>query len=308
MKWIAPDYYSQFACIASACKHSCCAGWEIDIDEETREYYRTVSGEIGDRLRESIIDGEEVSCFRLDAHERCPFLNGDNLCDLILSLGEGSLCQICADHPRFRNFFADRTEVGLGLCCEAAGELILAQREPVRLVELADDGEADAPDPEEAALIALRGEMTDIAQNRAFPIRARLDQLFDRSGLKPDRSFARWAEFLKRLERLDETWTDRLDAASALPEAEPDPEWDIPFEQLLTCLLYRHIPGALEDGRLAERIAFCALMTELLRILFAAQPRQDMDGLVELSRLFSSEIEYSDENIEAILDALAQQS
>lgn len=308
MKWIAPDYYSQFACIASACKHSCCAGWEIDIDEETREYYRTVSGEIGDRLRESIIDGEEVSCFRLDAHERCPFLNGDNLCDLILSLGEGSLCQICADHPRFRNFFADRTEVGLGLCCEAAGELILAQREPVRLVELADDGEADAPDPEEVTLIALRSELTDIAQNRVFSIRARLDQLFDRSGLKPDRSFARWAEFLKGLERLDETWTDRLDAASALPEAGPDPEWDIPFEQLLTCLLYRHIPGALEDGRLAERIAFCALMTELLRILFAAQPRQDMDGLVELSRLFSSEIEYSDENIEAILDALAQQS
>lgn len=302
MKWIAPDYYSQFACIAGACRHSCCAGWEIDIDTDTREYYRTVPGEIGDRLRKSIIDGEKTACFRLDARERCPFLNGDDLCDLILSLGEESLCQICADHPRFRNFFADRTEVGLGLCCEAAGRLILAQKEPVRLVELEDDGEMDAPEPEEIALLGLRDELTAIAQNRCLPIEARLEQILNRSRLNPDRTLAHWVEFLKSLERLDETWADCLDAANAVPESELDPEWDIPFEQLLVCLLYRHIPGALDDGRLAERIAFCALMTGLLRALFSAQPIQNTEALIELSRLFSSEIEYSDENIEAILD------
>lgn len=304
MKWIAPDYYSHFVCIAGACRHSCCAGWEIDVDAETREYYRTVPGEIGDRLRESIVDGEETACFRLDARERCPFLNSDNLCDLILSLGEESLCQICADHPRFRNFFADRTEVGLGLCCEAAGRLILAQKEPVRLVELDDDGETDAPDPEELDLFALRDALTDVAQNRTLPIEARLEQILDRSELNPDRTLAHWVEFLKGLERLDEAWTERLDALCAAPEAKPDAQWDVPFEQLLTYLIYRHVPGALEDGRLAERIAFCALMTGLLRALFAALPDRDAEGLAELCRLFSSEIEYSDENITAILDAL----
>ena len=29
-----PEYYEKFSCIASRCKDSCCAGWEIDIDEE----------------------------------------------------------------------------------------------------------------------------------------------------------------------------------------------------------------------------------------------------------------------------------
>ena len=35
MKIFAPDYYRDFKCSAGNCKHSCCIGWEIDIDEDT---------------------------------------------------------------------------------------------------------------------------------------------------------------------------------------------------------------------------------------------------------------------------------
>ena len=304
MKLIAPDYFPRFSCIAGACRHSCCIGWEIDIDEDTREYYRTVPGEMGKRLAENIVDGEETACFRLGEGERCPFLNKNNLCDLILTLGEESLCQICDDHPRFRNFFADRTEIGLGLCCEAAGKLILFQKEPVRLTETENDGDDDLPDEDETDLLALRETLTGIAQNRSLPIEARIEEIFDRSGLNPDRTPAHWAEFLKTLERLDEAWTAQLEILANAQKAGLADEWEIPFEQLLTYLLYRHIPGAMDDGRLPERIAFCAMMTELLRTLFAAQPSQNEEILIELARLFSSEIEYSDENIEAILDTL----
>ena len=34
---------------------------------------------------------------------------------------------------------------------------------------------------------------------------------------------------------------------------------------------------------------------------------QTMDGLVETARLYSSEIEYSDENVEAVLDVIDRQ-
>ena len=54
-----PDYYEEFSCIASRCKDSCCAGWEIDIDEESYEYYRTREGAFGDRLRESMYVAED---------------------------------------------------------------------------------------------------------------------------------------------------------------------------------------------------------------------------------------------------------
>ena len=34
---VYPNYYDKFKCIANRCKHSCCIGWEIDIDEDTME-------------------------------------------------------------------------------------------------------------------------------------------------------------------------------------------------------------------------------------------------------------------------------
>ena len=35
-----PDYYDKFKCIAGECKDTCCAGWEIMIDDKALEKYR----------------------------------------------------------------------------------------------------------------------------------------------------------------------------------------------------------------------------------------------------------------------------
>lgn len=139
MQWFAPAYYPEFTCTAGACRHNCCVGWEIDIDDETLALYKTIDGPLGERLKTGI-SMEDTPHFVLTNDGRCPFLNGENLCDLICGLGEDALCQICADHPRFRNDWPDRTELGLGLCCEAAGQLILTWDSPVTLIELWNDG------------------------------------------------------------------------------------------------------------------------------------------------------------------------
>lgn len=47
-----PDYYPKFSCIADKCKDSCCIGWEIDIDEDTYEFYKHTDGVIGKRLKD----------------------------------------------------------------------------------------------------------------------------------------------------------------------------------------------------------------------------------------------------------------
>ena len=49
-----------------------------------------------------------------------------NLCDIISSLGEDYLCDICTLHPRFRNFYCNFIETGLGLCCEEACRIVLS--------------------------------------------------------------------------------------------------------------------------------------------------------------------------------------
>ena len=83
MKRVVPDYYADFACVAGACRHTCCVGWEIDIDPDSLRRYQAMPGEMGERLR-SYIDIEETPHFRLTADERCPLLNTNGLCDLII--------------------------------------------------------------------------------------------------------------------------------------------------------------------------------------------------------------------------------
>ena len=34
MEITRPDYYKDFSCIAGACPDTCCAGWQIMIDEK----------------------------------------------------------------------------------------------------------------------------------------------------------------------------------------------------------------------------------------------------------------------------------
>lgn len=285
MKLVAPDYYPSFRCKAGACRHTCCVGWEIDIDQASLARYRRVPGAMGQRLRRDI--DWENACFRLDEGERCPFLNASGLCDLILSLGEGSLCQICADHPRFRNFLAGRTEIGLGLCCEAAAELVLSRQEPMRLVAL-EDGEEDEAD---APFLAFRDRLFTLAQNRQRPVESRVEDILAACGIQLTVEAPRWAAFLLRLERLDPAWENCLRRLMEPPR--PAPGWEIPLEQLLCYLLYRHL--APED--LQSRVAYCCLVWQLLRHML----RDDLPGL---ARMYSSEIEYSDENLDAVLDAV----
>ena len=155
--WV-PDYYKDFHCIASRCCHTCCAGWEIDIDEESLERYRTLPGVMGERVRESISMEGETPHFILTQDERCPLLNENGLCDLFTVCGEESLCQICTDHPRFRNFFTERVEIGLGMVCEEAARLILSRPEPMKLVLLSGTGKGRMPE-DELQLLAMREKL-----------------------------------------------------------------------------------------------------------------------------------------------------
>ena len=93
MKIVYPDYYPDFSCIADRCNHSCCIGWEIDIDQDALTRFQSAEGPMGQRLKENIsLEGEPH--FILGEDERCPFLNEKGLCDLILYGGEEILCQI----------------------------------------------------------------------------------------------------------------------------------------------------------------------------------------------------------------------
>ncbi len=237
MKIIVPDYYKDFHCIADKCRHTCCEGWEVDIDEESLERFRACEDIAAH------IDEEDTPHFRLTDGERCPFLNEKNLCNMILHHGEDMLCQICTDHPRFRSYWTDRTEIGLGLVCEEAGRLILSRTEPMQLAVISDDGNDEKLSEDELWLLELRDKLLD-----------------------------------------------------GISESGPR-------ARLLEYLIYRHLPDALYDNRVEERIAF---IEQSFREITAAWGQTDgsIDALAECARVWSYDVEYDDEEIEKRLNEI----
>ncbi|MDO4530567.1 MAG: flagellin lysine-N-methylase [Bacillota bacterium] len=313
MKWIAPDYYRDFQCIADQCRHSCCIGWVIDVDPDTLAYYQTITGKLGKRLQDGIDAQGETAHFILGEGERCPFLNQTGLCDLITELGEEALCQICTDHPRYRNFYSDRTEIGLGLCCEAAGALILRKKEKTELILLEEDDGGEALEDADASLLEWRAELIALAQDRRICVADRAENILQAAELQlPKDTVAEWAEIYLGLERLEETWTERLQElrdteTSAVPVLD-GAEWEIAFEQLLVYFLYRQLPFALDDGEYEGRAAFAVLsykiICQMCYVHAVLHGKIELENLVEIARQYSAEIEYSDENVEALLDAI----
>ena len=58
-----PDYYGKFRCLAGDCPDTCCVGWEIRLDKETRKRYRREAmrrDEIGKKFRKYAKNGHLV--------------------------------------------------------------------------------------------------------------------------------------------------------------------------------------------------------------------------------------------------------
>lgn len=288
---IRPDYYDSFRCIASKCRHNCCIGWEIDIDDDTLEKYKTKTGETLKKLQNNIVL-EPTAHFRLSENERCPFLNKENLCELILSGGEDMLCQICKDHPRFYNDVFGITEKGIGLCCEEAARIILTNSEPVKLIA---DGTIS-----NNVFYNIRNEIFSIIQNREKSVRDRTDELLAWANITIPISEINWIDVYKNLERLDNAWDTYLDSTEMICTDIPK-DLELPFEQLLYYFIYRHLSVALEDLMFNEHIQFAVLSCY---VIISLNKSKSFEEMLEISRLYSSEIEYSDENIGILLNIL----
>ena len=127
MRTRVPDYFNKFKCIASECEDTCCAGWEIVIDDETHDYYKSVQGEFGGRLKKEIVQDDDGDNIFVLKGNRCAFLDKNDMCDIYKELGEENLCYTCKEYPRFTEEFGSIREVGLSLSCPEAARIILRE-------------------------------------------------------------------------------------------------------------------------------------------------------------------------------------
>ncbi len=281
MKEVFPNYYKKFKCIADKCRHSCCIGWEIDIDEDTMDLYSSLEGEFADRIKKNI-EGE-VPHFKLKEDDRCPFLNERGLCDIICQLGDGAICDICYMHPRFSNFYENFTETGLGLCCEEVVRIILTQKDKFS-IDL-------PPEAESEAFFIKRREVFDILQNRNATIYKRFKTLAEKYGFEFDFSNGDLYKLYISLERLDNSWENELEKLNNKENTDVFERDDLQifFEQLACYFILRHF----ERG-----VGFALLSCWVIGAICSTC--ESFDKMLDVVRMYSSEIEYCEENVDKI--------
>lgn len=184
-----PSYYDKFQCIAGACEDTCCAGWEIDIDDETYEAYMQVEGEFGERLRRMIKEYhfEEDECYEshgfcLKENRRCAFLDDNNLCEIYRELGEDALSYVCTHTPRNYLEYGGAREIAISVSCPEAGRLIFGSQEKMCQMEKEIHGEPDYKETEEeliqaATIRRMRDEAIALLQNRHKSMDRRMDEM-----------------------------------------------------------------------------------------------------------------------------------
>ena len=235
MRYLKPHFYDQFVCTAGDCPDTCCAGWQIVIDEDSLERYGNEKSEFGKRLRNSI-DWEE-ECFYQN-NRRCAFLNDENLCDLYKELGPDSLCDTCRLYPRHTEEYEGLRELSLSLSCPEAARIILSCKEPVRFLEEETDEEDDFEELKEfvrkarfdrmGAFAYSEEEGTYAAQQYEDSIpqevkQARLDELMDiQQGISAELSAAKIGLQMKVI--IDRIEGDYYIGRTEFDSPEVDPE------------------------------------------------------------------------------------
>ncbi len=321
MKLVMPHYCENFKCIADKCRDNCCIGWEIDIDLKTYDFYMSQKGDFGDRLKKNI--NHDTPCFILSANERCPFLNENNLCDIIINLGEDSLCQICSDHPRYFEWFDGICEGGTGLSCEESARLILSDKKPFTTFEKeiedfdCDKYESDLYELLNSAREAIIRKLEDESislENRVKTVLFFGSQLqenidnFEYSlprfcdvSAEKNGDISRIYSFLKTLEPMDGKWTDYLDKTDTLPTKGINAEIYHYLKNICVYLIWRYFLKGVFSGEILSYVKLMAISFIVLKDMFS---KSDMsfESCAEIAKNYSKEIEYSEDNLNEILD------
>ena len=312
MKLTNPAYFDAFRCIASACPDSCCKEWDVLVDPDKAEFYRSLPGSLGERLRQ-VLREEDGDTYMTIEEGRCPMWRADGLCRIQAELGESALCKTCREFPRLTHDYGDFVEMGLELSCPEAARIILSNPAPEMVESQIPGGEppeydedamevllrtrqvvrkilSDPSLPVQHALAAAliygyqaQGEL-DGEETLPFDAHAALQDAFQ---FATEGDFQPVLDFFRELEILTPLWAQRL----ATPKPAP---WDDRFRAIARYFVDRYWLQAVSDYDLVGRVKLTVVSCLVIRLLGG--------NLTDTAQLYSKEIENSIENVEAILD------
>jgi lysine-N-methylase len=294
MRLCAPPYYRSFCCTADRCRHSCCIGWQIDVDDAALARFEALPSDARATILSSIDTDPQTGThgFRLRENGRCPHLRDDGLCRIICRHGDALLCDICREHPRFYHVTSRGAEVGIGAACEEACRLILTSDGHAETCEIGTY-DTDEPLPSFDA-VAEREAVYATLSDRTVPYTKRLASLTARAGMSalPDSKTGR--AILDALEYLTPSHKDACLCYTAAPVLSGEEE--LYAERWLAYLVLRYLSPTKEANE-----ARCALRTCLFLERLYASLLADGQDAFEAARMLSEELEYSEDNVETLL-------
>ena len=261
-----PSFYKDFKCIAGACPDSCCQGWEVDADDESLEYYKTLTGDIKNRI-DGVLDKDEFgnTIFRLAEKKRCPFLNSQNLCDMHIAIGGEHTPYTCRMFPRFINDFGGTREMGVSFSCPVASDMMFNLKEPMSFVSELNDlppqiNEIDAQTY--FYLSKAREKAFSIVQNRELPIQKRLLDLLD-FGVEIQKDLDEYIEgddeialfdVFKNPELINPEWLDKVNDGKVKPITN-----EIFNENIASYFIFRYFLTAVNDYDVLSKIKMAVI-------------------------------------------------
>lgn len=304
-----PTFYRDFKCIANRCTDSCCIGWEIDIDSAAYDKYRLMPESFQKNI--AVCDG--VAHFVLTQDERCPFLQKDGLCKIILEHSEDMLCDICREHPRFYEWYGEYKDAGVGLCCEEAVRLLfegdgVLEYESVETEEATDD---DTPEEVCEEMFALRQRLFSVINRRDLPFTERVKKCFGETGVKDvgtqsgtDAFYGECVVIMKEMSPFDELWDGYTEALEALAFDDIKKRFSkisskeqMRYEKSLSYFVFRYFIKACFDGDISAHFKFAVMMTVFEILIDCVNWDLPFN-----TRYLSKQVEYSEENIDLLTD------
>lgn len=293
MNLYAPRYYEDFKCIADKCTHSCCIGWEIDVDEATYARYKKSNNEYAKTVLQSI-ENSDTPHFKLTCEERCPHLNEQGLCKIIINMGKDFLCDICREHPRFYNFTNYGEEIGIGMSCPEACRIIL-NSDSYNEIEVIARGPGDIERIDYDALID-RDKIYCVLKNESKGLNEKINAICEEYNIdlaKIDKKV--YLECINGLEYLSNKHRTMFSVFSLKPKVSKNNEKYL--ERALAYFIYRHCTEALSKEDFKISLSFSLLCELLLASLIENIKEAEV---YEMARILSEEIEYNTDNIDKI--------
>ncbi|MDO4477906.1 MAG: flagellin lysine-N-methylase [Lachnospiraceae bacterium] len=314
---------NEFVCLAENCPDNCCKEGELILESDVMARYQAESGPFGDELRRTLATARREACdgdvwYCLEADGRCPFLNDNGLCRIVLNLGEEALSDTCAFYPRFETETPEVIRRTLTLSCPEVVRLMLTCPENLSLVR--------------------KTELTESMLKKGGKMKVTGDSLISvedalvRELQKPEMTFAKaFSEaahiigceaqplddtsiisVINEKEALTDEWEaalSRLEGLSAGADDSTATGRDRDLRRVLLYYLVRYLPLALPESRehedLFENVSFAGVLryADIACRVCAAFEAQGIMPFENALRLWAKETELDEDMLLMLLEA-----